>query len=315
MRNDRIHTMKSRNLLLVLLLVTCHLSLVTSADAYVAKDSATIDSLVTAGYGALTAQRCNEIGKTVKNCPAAKYNEVYSALQTSSVADERNFAATLFNGTGPAPTATPIVVTSILQLRRGNFSELQTVTPAPGEPCWTNDSHQFFIGDGSTAGGLQMAPPPFRQTASGPVPFTVTTGVTLVSHTGSYVSSPGLAVTFPPASAYKNGTGFWLVDEGGTNGQISGRVFNPVAAGSDTINGQASISLPGIGYGSWFFSSNGTNKWTTNIGGGGGAGLPDTSSNGLVARTAAATTSAVTLTLAAPKSLWLTATAWLEIQR
>ena len=41
-----------------------------------------------------------------------------------------------------------------LQLRRGTFAELETITPALAEPIWTTDTHQLFVGDGVTPGGF-----------------------------------------------------------------------------------------------------------------------------------------------------------------
>jgi hypothetical protein len=43
-----------------------------------------------------------------------------------------------------------------LQFRRGTETEILTITPADGEPLWATDSHKFFIGDGETAGGIEI---------------------------------------------------------------------------------------------------------------------------------------------------------------
>ena len=44
-----------------------------------------------------------------------------------------------------------------LQLRRGTDSDRLSITPAAGEPLFTTDTRKFFIGDGSTVGGVLIA--------------------------------------------------------------------------------------------------------------------------------------------------------------
>jgi Major tropism determinant N-terminal domain len=41
-----------------------------------------------------------------------------------------------------------------IQMRRGLEAQRTLVTPDVGEPLYTTDNKQFFIGDGATAGGL-----------------------------------------------------------------------------------------------------------------------------------------------------------------
>jgi hypothetical protein len=41
-----------------------------------------------------------------------------------------------------------------IQLRRGLEAQRTSITPDVGEPIFTTDNKQFFIGDGATAGGL-----------------------------------------------------------------------------------------------------------------------------------------------------------------
>ncbi len=43
-----------------------------------------------------------------------------------------------------------------IQLRRGTFAELGTVTPDSGEPIWTTDRKLLYVGDGSTQGGINV---------------------------------------------------------------------------------------------------------------------------------------------------------------
>ena len=44
-----------------------------------------------------------------------------------------------------------------LQFRRGTDSDRLTITPAAGEPIFTSDTKELFIGDGSTTGGVDLS--------------------------------------------------------------------------------------------------------------------------------------------------------------
>ncbi len=48
--------------------------------------------------------------------------------------------------------------TRLIKIRQGLAAALALITPAQGEPCWTTDTHLFYIGDGSTAGGIFVGP-------------------------------------------------------------------------------------------------------------------------------------------------------------
>jgi hypothetical protein len=43
-----------------------------------------------------------------------------------------------------------------IQVRRGTAAQVAAVTPAAGEPVWTTDTKVLYLGDGSTAGGVQV---------------------------------------------------------------------------------------------------------------------------------------------------------------
>ncbi|TMO67245.1 hypothetical protein CWC18_00920 [Pseudoalteromonas aurantia] len=43
-----------------------------------------------------------------------------------------------------------------IQFRRGADSRRTTVTPSSGEPIWATDSKKLYIGDGATAGGIDI---------------------------------------------------------------------------------------------------------------------------------------------------------------
>lgn len=45
-----------------------------------------------------------------------------------------------------------------IQLKRGALANRTTITPAEGEPIYTFDSKQLYIGDGTTAGGVLIGP-------------------------------------------------------------------------------------------------------------------------------------------------------------
>ena len=43
-----------------------------------------------------------------------------------------------------------------LQVRRGTDAERLSITPASGEPIWTTDTTQLYVGDGITPGGVAV---------------------------------------------------------------------------------------------------------------------------------------------------------------
>jgi hypothetical protein len=43
-----------------------------------------------------------------------------------------------------------------LQVRRGTAAEVAAITPLEGEPVWATDTKLLYLGDGSTAGGIQV---------------------------------------------------------------------------------------------------------------------------------------------------------------
>lgn len=45
-----------------------------------------------------------------------------------------------------------------IQVRRGTAAELAAITPAQGELCWTTDNKKYYVGDGTTAGGILVGP-------------------------------------------------------------------------------------------------------------------------------------------------------------
>ncbi len=45
-----------------------------------------------------------------------------------------------------------------IQIRRGVEAQRTLITPDVGEPLFTTDNKKFYIGDGTTAGGVLMGP-------------------------------------------------------------------------------------------------------------------------------------------------------------
>lgn len=86
---------------------------------------------------------------------------------------------------------------------------------------------------------------------------TVTAGTTTLAQTGTM--SATRVVTFPAASSYTNGSGFWILDEGSGVGPT--KRLTCTKTGSDTINGGSTFAMV---RGPIFFISDGTSKWTGN---------------------------------------------------
>jgi hypothetical protein len=58
-----------------------------------------------------------------------------------------------------------------LQVRRGTAAEVAAITPLEGEPVWATDTKLLYLGDGSTAGGIQVSEFPLDgDAASGSTP-------------------------------------------------------------------------------------------------------------------------------------------------
>jgi hypothetical protein len=133
------------------------------------KDNASIDALITAGYPGLTSQRVREIGQTVENCPPANWDDCYNLLQGSTVAAERNFAATLFDP-GSAPSATPIPAGSgiVGSVTADSITTLRALpTPAGGASSVQLNGY-YSAGDGG-GGSFYFSPTSVANDNSGTV--------------------------------------------------------------------------------------------------------------------------------------------------
>lgn len=54
-----------------------------------------------------------------------------------------------------------------LLIKRGNNAQLSGVTPSNGEPLWVSDTKKLHVGDGSTAGGIEINVGDFMTDAAG----------------------------------------------------------------------------------------------------------------------------------------------------
>lgn len=123
-------------------------------------------------------------------------------LVNDSVAPGNNYAyGTNASGTKGWFTVLSLIPTDELQivLRQGSDAERQTVVFAEGEPVWTTDLHQLWMGDGSTLGGVSpgLSGPTLTgtTTVSGLIRITNTTDATdATGATGSLGALGGLSV-------------------------------------------------------------------------------------------------------------------------
>lgn len=69
-----------------------------------------------------------------------------------------------------------------LRVRQGTESERLLIIPATGEPIWVTDTKKFYIGDGTTIGGIFMSP--VSVTGSGNVIVNTVSGVSTVFVSG-----------------------------------------------------------------------------------------------------------------------------------
>ena len=106
-----------------------------------------------------------------------------------------------------------------LQFRRGPDSDRLTITPALSEPVFTTDTKKFYIGDGSTAGGVEI---------QGSVDSATT--IALIDSDYIQLRSPLTTTADFPDSAGVN----TLIDARVTNSFI-----NALTIDADTLGGQA----------------------------------------------------------------------------
>lgn len=164
-----------------------------------------------------------------------------------------------------------------LQLRRGTFAELETITPALAEPIWTTDTHQLFVGDGVTPGGFLAGGGGSGVTeivAGDNISINTSTGVVTISATGgstatftnltilddlffgtgeelSFISRESGALRFKSANGQFT---FESLDEQGVNvvssNQVTADQLSPLTYGSTgTINLTGELAFVTSGFG------------------------------------------------------------------
>ena len=138
--------------------------------------------------------------------------------------------------------------------RRDTASNVAPYTGAQGEIIVDTTNNRVTLHDGSTAGGWPHALETRR--AVDDANYTATATDRLVAYTALTASR---TVTLPAAASYPSGAKLTFVDESGAASATLTIALQ--RAGSDTINGGASIAIA-TGYGSATLESNGSNAWT-----------------------------------------------------
>ena len=128
-----------------------------------------------------------------------------------------------------------------LQIRRGTDAELQTITPAAGEPIFTTDTLQLHIGDGTNVGGILVSPGQLVGISDSPqfaaitIDTTATVGTLLFAgDTGTYITSRAQLIGPIGYTGSKGDTGF--TGSQGTTGFTGSQGFTG-SAGTNGTNG------------------------------------------------------------------------------
>jgi hypothetical protein len=82
-----------------------------------------------------------------------------------------------------------------IQFRRGTDAQRTAVTPAAGEPIWVTDTTKLYVGDGTTAGGIEIAGGGGGGGAPTNLSYLVLTASTSLSAERVLVVSTGLSST------------------------------------------------------------------------------------------------------------------------
>lgn len=147
-----------------------------------------------------------------------------------------------------------------VQYRRGTASQVASFTGAAGEMVVDTTNNRVVVQDGATAGGFPAAKLAEVQTNTRTQVSDANYTALTSDRTIAYVAlTAARTVSLPAASAFPGGSRLLVVDESGACSSTS--TITLAAAGSDTIDGAASVAIKSA-YGYLAIESNTANKWT-----------------------------------------------------
>jgi hypothetical protein len=141
-----------------------------------------------------------------------------------------------------------------LRLRRGTDSTRTSITPIQGEPIYTTDTKKLFIGDGTTAGGVEIGGTTVSNSGDNRVITSDGTSTGLVAEsnlsfngtqltvTGSIIAT-SLTGSLQGSSSYSNQS---LSSSFATNSSTASYVLNAVSASFATNSSTASYVLNAV---------------------------------------------------------------------
>jgi hypothetical protein len=147
-----------------------------------------------------------------------------------------------------------------VQYRRGTASQVAGFTGAQGELVVDTTNNRVVVQDGATAGGFAAAKLAEVVTNTRTAVSDASYSALATDRNIAYTAiTAARTVTLPAAANYPTGTRLLIFDESGSCSAAN--AITVAIAGSDTIDGVASIAIP-VAYGYLALESNGANKWT-----------------------------------------------------
>lgn len=139
-----------------------------------------------------------------------------------------------------------------LQVRRGTAAEVAAITPLAGEPVWATDTKLLSVGDGSTAGGIQINGVPLESSSAvaiyGTPTNTIGAGAIWVSSKADLASIIYPAGTGSNPHVSGNTRGLGAVDftnERTSAAQVASGRKAFCGPGSNTASGEDSVAFSG----------------------------------------------------------------------